>query len=225
MKRPLAIFDIDGTLIDSRAIIQDAMVAAFESSGLAPPDYDATRQIVGLSLAEGLRRLAPPDFSAAALESLLEQYRAAFRRIHAIPGYKEPLYDGALDLLATLRAQNWLIGMATGKSHMGVERVFSMHPVEHYFDTVWCAEDGPGKPDPFMITQNLNAVGVVAAQSVMIGDATFDMIMGRAAGVRTLGVSWGFGTAGELERSGADEVHHHFETLHESLTAFAGALR
>lgn len=222
MTPALAIFDVDGTLVDSRTIIHEAMVAAFEAAGLVAPDYDQTRRIVGLNLAEGCRRLAPPDLSQAALERLVGHYRNAFGHIHARPGYVEPLYDGALDLLTQLRDAGWGIGMATGKSHMGVARVFSMHAIERFFDTVWCAEDGPGKPHPFMVEQNLRALAIPAARSVMIGDATFDMIMGRAAGVRTLGVSWGFGTAAELNAAGADEIHDGFDTLRRSLDAFAG---
>jgi phosphoglycolate phosphatase len=221
MRQALAIFDVDGTLVDSREIIQRAMVSAFEMSGLSPPDYEATRQIVGLDLKEGCRRLAPPDLSAEALSALTETYRAAFRRIHDEPGYKEPLYDGALDLLVHLRDKKWKIGMATGKSHPGVARIFSMHDIEPFFDTVWCSGDGPGKPHPFMIEQNLQATGVAAPQSVMIGDATFDMIMGRAAGVRTIGVNWGFGTHDELAGAGADEIHSDFAALRASLERFA----
>jgi phosphoglycolate phosphatase len=115
------------------------------------------------------------------------------------------------------------MAVATGKSHRGLAALFATHPIEHYFDTVWCADDGPGKPNPFMVEQAMGALGCVPAQSVMIGDAVHDMAMGRAAGVRSLGVSWGFGRAEELENAGASEVHHDFVSLRTSLSGFSPA--
>ena len=112
--------------------------------------------------------------------------------------------------------------MATGKSHRGIRAVFDMHPLEPFFDTIWCADDGPGKPHPFMVDQCMNALGVEPHQTLMIGDAIYDIQMGRAAGVHTLGVSWGFGAAHELEAVGAHEIHHDFATLNQSLDRFAG---
>jgi phosphoglycolate phosphatase len=69
----------------------------------------------------------------------------------------------------------------------------------------------------------MRALGCAPSQSLMIGDAIHDIAMGRAAGVRSLGVSWGFGRADELQEAGADEVHHEFRTLTDSLMAFAQA--
>ena len=95
-----------------------------------------------------------------------------------------------------------------------------MPPLDPLFDTVWCADDGPGKPHPFMVEQAMAALGAAPERSVMIGDAIFDIQMGRAAGVHTLGVSWGFGEAHELDTAGAHEVHHDFETLNAALDGF-----
>ena len=217
----LAIWDVDGTLVDSRAVIQACMEAAFRDTGLPPPDYDATRRIVGLSLAAGIAQLAPPDLSAARLEFLVDAYRHTFTRLRADPALHEPMYDGALEVLDRLKQDGWLLAIATGKTHRGLDGLFAKHDIRSYFDTVWCADDGPGKPHPFMVEQSMRALGCAPAQSLMIGDAIHDIAMGRAAGVRSLGVSWGFGRADELQDAGADEVHHEFRTLTESLAAFA----
>lgn len=219
----LAIWDVDGTLVDSRDVIQTCMETAFRSAGLPPPAYDATRRIVGLSLGEALGTLAPPDIGAQALDRLVEGYKQSFITHRTTPGYREPLYDGALDLLGQLKADGWLMAVATGKSHRGVSALFEKHDLRHFFDTVWCADDGPGKPHPFMVEQAMGALGCVPQESLMIGDAIHDMAMGKAAGVRALGVSWGFGQADELAAAGADEVHHDFATLTESLRAFVPA--
>jgi phosphoglycolate phosphatase len=223
MELRLAIWDVDGTLVDSRAVIQACMEAAFRETGLPPPDYDATRRIVGLSLVAGIAQLAPPDIGAARLEFLVDAYRQTFTRLRADPALHEPMYDGALDVLDRLKQDGWLLAIATGKTHRGLDGLFAKHPIRSYFDTVWCADDGPGKPHPFMVEQSMRALGCAPSQSLMIGDAIHDIAMGRAAGVRSLGVSWGFGRADELQEAGADEVHHEFSTLTDSLLAFAPA--
>lgn len=221
MSLKLAIWDMDGTIVDSREVIQTAMVRSFESLDLEPPSYDETRKIVGLGLAEACEMLAPDGVD---IPQLVEAYRQAFVARRAEADFKEPLYDGAIETLDRLVEDGWLIAMATGKSHRGIRSIFEMHPLEKYFDTIWCADDGPGKPHPFMCEQAMSALGAEPQQSLIIGDAIHDMRMGLNAGIRTLGVSWGFGEAHELETVGAHEVHHDFATLNASLDRFAGQL-
>lgn len=215
----LLIWDVDGTLVDSREIIQACMEAAFRASGLAPPDYEATRKTVGLGLAEACARLAPPDLSQGDLEELVGHYKAAFISHRQAPGPHEPLYPGALETLERLRDDGWFMAIATGKSHRGLEAFFERHPLRHLFDTAWCADDGPGKPHPFMVEQAMRALGCTPEASLMIGDAVHDMQMARSADVRGLGVSWGFGRTEELFSAGAEEVHHDFTSLSASLLA------
>lgn len=217
----LAIWDVDGTLVDSRRVIQSCMEDAFRRTGLPPPDYDATRRVIGISLVEALSILAPPDIGPARMDMLVSHYKNAFTIQRAAPDHHEPMYEGALAVLDMLRQDGWLLAIATGKTHRGLDGLFAKHPIRTYFDTIWCADDGPGKPNPFMVEQAMLALGCVPAQSLMIGDAIHDMAMARSAGVRALGVSWGFGRADELEDAGAHEVHHDFATLQDSLRAFA----
>ncbi|MEO0549594.1 MAG: HAD-IA family hydrolase [Pseudomonadota bacterium] len=223
MSLKFAIFDLDGTLVDSRQIIQGAMVRAFETHDLPPPAYDQTRRIVGLGLEEACRTLAPglpPD----QLGDLVESYRGAFVQLRAEGAGFEPLYNGARQTIERLAEENWILAIATGKARRGVTAFFEQHGMAHYFDTTWCADDGPGKPHPFMIEEAMKAVGADPDQSLIIGDAVHDIRMGRNAGVHTLGVSWGFGEAHELEAVGAHEVHHSFETLNQGLDAFGRKL-
>ena len=215
----LAIWDVDGTIVDSRETIHNVMVEAFRQSGLVPPEYDDTRRIVGLSLHEACAQLAP-GASAEDIDRLVTDYRNTWVRARARPDFHQPLYEGALETLEALRDEGWLIAMATGKTRAGIASLFKLHQLEHFFDTIWCADDGPGKPHPHMVQQAMGTLGVAPGASLMIGDAIHDIAMGRAAGVRTLGVSWGFGAAHELEDAGAHEVHHDFGTLNSSLRAF-----
>lgn len=220
---PFAIFDIDGTLVDSRRTIARAMDAAFDALGLAPPGFDGTRHVVGLSLDEACARLAPASLDAAGLARLVAAYKEAFVRHRGEPDHIEPLYEGALATLERLAGEGWLIGAATGKARRGVQAVFNAHPIGRYFDTVWCADDGPGKPHPFMVEEAMRSVGAPVAATVLIGDTSHDMAMARAAGVAALGVSWGFHEPHEIEAGGAHAVHHDFDALNAALDDFAAA--
>jgi phosphoglycolate phosphatase len=220
MSLKLAIWDMDGTIVDSRAIIQEAMVRAFEVCDLEPPVYDATRHVVGLGLAEACGQLAPAGISPHALDRLVNAYREAFVARRSEPDFEEPLYPGAIDTLERLARAGWLMGVATGKARRGVDALFASHPLQDYFDTVWCADDGPGKPNPFMVLEAMKAVGRVPAESLIIGDAVHDMAMGRAAGITCHGVAWGFGTGPELIDAGAHLVHGDFASLNAGLDAF-----
>ena len=218
MTLKLAIWDMDGTIVDSREVIQTAMCRAFGMCDLPEPDYEATRKVVGLGLEEAVRTLAP-DYHD--VPGLTEAYRQAFVARRAEETFREPLYDGAMETLERLANDNWLIAMATGKSHRGIRAIFEMHPLEPYFDTIWCADDGPGKPHPFMVEQCMGVLGCEPHQSLIIGDAIHDITMGRNAGIHTMGVSWGFGETHELQAAGAHEVHHDYASLNAGLDRFA----
>ncbi len=220
MTLKLAVFDVDGTLVDSRDIIQKAMSEAFTKWGFKAPDYEETRQIVGLSLYEALARLKP-DADDKLLANMVEDYKNSFIAMRTQPGFFEPMYDGALELLKDMSADGWLMGVATGKSRRGLDTILDMHDLGDLFDTHWCADDGPGKPHPFMVQQNMDVLGCFAEQTLVIGDATFDMLMARAANAHAVGVSWGFGKVDELTQAGAHEVHHDFETLRAGVHAFS----
>ena len=126
-------------------------------------------------------------------------------------------------MLKQLVEDGWLLGIATGKSRRGIRHLFEAHDLGRYFDAHYCADDGPGKPHPHMIERNLDQLGCDPENTVMIGDATFDMIMARAANVRALGVSWGFCEPYEIIEAGAHELHHDFDSLGEALDRFKNA--
>ncbi len=222
MTLKLAIWDLDGTIIDSREIIQTAMERAFEACGHRPPRYEETRHTIGIGLVEAMAELAP-DLDPRDHAALGEAYRSAFLALRTEGRGFEPLYPGAAETVKRLAEAGWLLGIATGKARRGVDAFFEQHGLQPYFDTAWCADDGPGKPSPFMVQAGMDALGVDAAATVMIGDAVHDMRMGRSAGVRTVGVSWGFGEAHELEAAGAHDLHHEYETLNAALDAFFDA--
>jgi phosphoglycolate phosphatase len=214
----LAIFDIDGTLVDSRRIIHDAMLHAYDRCGLPDPGFNSIRKVVGLGLRPAFATLEPaaPEDVLSALE---RAYTEAFRIFRETKEGQEPLYDGALGLLEDMRRTGWKLGVATGKSRRGLTNILRMHDLDRLFDATVCADDGPGKPDPFMVRENLRVAGAAPDATIVIGDAVHDMAMARAAGVRAIGVTWGFGTAEELTQAGAHELHHDYGSLARVLMA------
>lgn len=211
MTEKLAVFDVDGTLVDSRRSIAEAMAMAFSALSLPPPGYDETRRIVGLSLRPAIQALAP-DLPERDYGRLAEAYKDAFIANRAA-GLSEPLYDGARALVARLRADGWRLGVATGKARRGVDAFIERHDFVGWFDAAFCADDGPGKPDPHMLNLVIAAVGADPAHTVMIGDTSFDMAMARAARVRAQGVAWGFHTVEEIRAGGAHAIADDFAML------------
>lgn len=213
--RPLAIFDIDGTLVDSRASIFTAACEAAREIGLAEPEYDRVRRIVGLSLDEAMRMLEP-DLDEAALADFVAGFRASFARMHA-QGYQEPLYEGALEHLQSLHRDGWQLALATGQNRKGVARNLARQGWARLFVSSHCADDGPGKPDPAMLFAALRASNVGPEMAVMIGDTAHDARMARNAGISAVGVSWGFHTADEQRAEGVRHVANDFNDLESAL--------
>jgi phosphoglycolate phosphatase len=198
----LALFDCDGTLVDSQATICIAMEECFGEAGLVAPDRAAIRRIVGLSLPLVMQVLAPghdPD-------ALAEGYKSCFQRMRAEGRVEEQLYAGIPEILATLDAEGWLLGVATGKSDRGLKLVLEHHGLAHRFVTLQTADRHPSKPHPSMIEQAIAEAGASVRSTVMIGDTSYDIRMAHNAGVRAIGVAWGYHEADELLREGADAV-------------------
>ena len=208
----LAVFDCDGTLVDSQHTIFAAVRAAFDSCGLAPPDRARARGVIGLPLAEAIAALAPPD---AAIDSglLVARYKEAFAAARAHPDFEEPLFPGALAALEILAADGYLLGVATGKGRRGLETTLARHGLLDRFVTVQTSETGPGKPHPDMLLRAMAETGVEPAACVMIGDTTFDVRMARAARVKALGVAWGYHGMDELAAAGAHAIVESFPAL------------
>lgn len=223
MIRPLAIFDIDGTLVDSRASIHQAATEASRALGLPEPSYDRVRRIVGLSLPHALQVLEP-DLSPDDLARFTAEFRASFNRMFEA-GHEEPLYPGAVELLRRLHRDGWKLSLATGQNRRGVARNLAREGWADLFVSSHCAEDGPGKPDPAMLHAAMAVCDVEASATVMIGDTAHDAEMATAAGVLPLGVSWGFHTAEEQRASGARHVATSFGELTVILDAFAERVR
>jgi phosphoglycolate phosphatase len=201
----IAIFDCDGTLIDGQASICAAMDQAFAAAGLAAPDRHQIRRMVGLSLPQAAMRLAP-ESNAEQQRAIVENYKLAFRAAREAGELSQPLFDGMADLIERLRAAGWQLGIATGMSRRGLDHCLTAHGLADHFLTLQTADDNPSKPDPAMLQAALFELAGEPSDAVMIGDTTYDMQMARDAGVRGVGVDWGYHLPEELRAAGAEFV-------------------
>ena len=202
----LAIFDCDGTLVDSQANICRAVEQAFAEARIAVPPRDAIRRIVGLSLVEAMQALLPeaPAVDHVRLAQLYKDKFFAMRTSGALAD--EPLFDGIAPLVEQLANDGWQLGVATGKSDRGLNHILAVHGLAHHFVTLQTADRHPSKPHPSMIETAIAEAGADPAHTAMIGDTSYDMAMAVNAGVRAVGVAWGYHPADELVAAGAHAV-------------------
>jgi phosphoglycolate phosphatase len=204
----LVIFDLDGTLIDSEAIILGAQYETFARCGLVHPGREAGLGVVGLTLDIALMQvagLAAPD------DRLTETYREVFNamRLQAEtdPALAEPLFPGVAETLEVLAARpDTVLGIATGKSRRGADYIVERHGWTKLFATIQTADDAPSKPHPGMILRAMSETGARPERTAMVGDSSFDIEMAVAAGVTPIAVSWGFQPVATLQALGARHV-------------------
>ena len=201
----LAIFDCDGTLVDSGATIYRALAETFEIHRLQLPPPRDCRRVIGLSLTEAMAALVPDGDESAHLE-LTETYKTSFVRARQQGLVEEPLYDGILELLDTLEADDWLLAVATGKSDRGLRHCLETHGIHARFVSLQTGERHPSKPSPNMALAAMADAGASGASTIIVGDTSFDMAMAIAAGATGIGVAWGYHDPDELIAAGAVAV-------------------
>lgn len=200
----LVVFDLDGTIIDSGAHIGKTVTAAFSEERLPLPTAEAVREIIGLSLEKALERLS--GRTGPSLDRLAGVYRRLYHAGIASEG-TEPLYEGMRGVLDALHAEAGThLAIATGKGLRGVERLVSLHQLEGFFISKQTPDTNPSKPHPAMLAAAMADAGIAPEQTLMIGDTSFDIEMGRAAGCFALGVTWGYHSPEVLRRSGAHAI-------------------
>jgi phosphoglycolate phosphatase len=159
-----------------------------------------------------------PTIDGAENQRVVDVIQQTFYKLRDEMGddVSSPLYPGARDALERLHVvDEILMGVATGKARRGLDHAYNAHNIEHFFITSQTADLHPSKPHPSMLHQTLADTGVEAAQAVMVGDTEFDMEMGRAAGFKTIGVSWGYHPLARL--SAADIIIDDFAELDAAL--------
>lgn len=182
----LLVFDWDGTLSDSTAIIADAIRCACRDLGEPVPDEATARFVIGLGLTDALRLVAPglPPARHPELTVL-------YRRHYLAREDDIPLFAGAGALLSELDAAGYLLAVATGKSRMGLARVLARSGLARRFHATRCADEGHPKPHPDMLLHLMDRLAVAPEATLMIGDTTHDLELARNAGAPALAVAYG----------------------------------
>jgi phosphoglycolate phosphatase len=201
----LAIFDCDGTLVDSGATIYAALKASMEQNGYEVPPVSVSRRVIGLSLTESMAALLP-QASAEQQRQLAEDYRRAFMGLRTAGQVDEPLFDGVLELLDALEADRWLLAVATGKSDRGLKHCLEQHDIHARFVSLQTADRHPSKPHPSMVEKAIADAGAAPQTTIVVGDTSFDMAMAVAAGAVGVGAAWGYHEAEGLIEAGAVAV-------------------
>jgi phosphoglycolate phosphatase len=204
----LALFDCDGTLVDSGKLIHEVMARTFEHHGYERPHYDATKSIIGLTLDTAIARIMGVEVDDH-VQKMTQHYKDIYGPVRQEPGFQEPLYAGVTEMIAALAArEDVLIGAVTGKSRRGLDLIRNSHGFENIFFVSRTADDCPSKPHPAMVLECCAEAGIDPVDTLVIGDSVYDMMMAKSAGARALGVSWGYGETAALSAAGADAVVH-----------------
>ena len=197
----LLIFDWDGTLSDSEALIVGTMQKAIAGLDLPPRSDQQIRVLIGLGLNEGLQILYP-EIPVQQLRALLDGYRSNWLRSVSIS--EAPLFEDAQAALDQLHVQGYRLSVATGKSRAGLNRSLAALPqVSRLMELTRCADETASKPDPMMLREILQESGVAAESALVIGDTEYDMEMARGAGVAAVGVACGVHDSARIRAAGA----------------------
>ncbi|MCI2284475.1 HAD-IA family hydrolase [Colwellia sp. MSW7] len=183
----LVIFDWDGTLMDSVDRIVSSMRSAAKTVGLAIPANEDVKQIIGLSLDVGLKKLFL-NITSEQIDAMLVEYKYQYLEGDNTP---TPLFDDAYSLLVALKQKNTLLAVATGKGREGLNRVLKISDTDHFFNTTRCASEMASKPDPQMLHSILTELDIAPHQAIMIGDTSHDLEMAQNAGIDSIGVTFG----------------------------------
>lgn len=182
----LLVFDWDGTLADSTAIIAASIQQACCDLDLPIPVDSAAKFVIGLGLADALRRVAP-SLAPADYPRLTERYREHYLARDA----DIPLFAGAREMLDALHARGHLLAVATGKSRVGLARALAQQRLADRFVASRCADEGLPKPHPDMLLKLMDCCGVHASETLMIGDTSHDLELAHNAGASALAVTYG----------------------------------
>lgn len=212
----MAVFDFDGTLVDSVPAIARGIQLANEEIGIAPVSYDTAKSIIGLGFKDIIPIVAP-DLP----ESDYGRYKEIYVRyfLQSDPSLK--LFPGTLELLGEIRRSGIRTAIATGKSRKGLSRILNRMNIWDYFDDSITADEALPKPDPLMLNTLIQRNGLRAGDIVMIGDTEHDIKLGKAAGVRTIAVAWGAAPLERLKAFTPDAIVGTMQELKAKLDEYA----
>ncbi|PKF61097.1 haloacid dehalogenase [Psychromonas sp. psych-6C06] len=187
MRYKVIIFDWDGTLMDSIAKIVASLKGAAIECQVCEPTTAQIRHIIGLSLDKAMATLFPEQ-SKQTQRLLVDAYRQKYSVLTHI---ETPFYRGIKPWLLQLKAQGYLLAVATGKGRAGLDSLMDKFAVKDLFSTTYCADETASKPDPLMLTKILDDLNLNVSQALMVGDSSYDLAMANSVGMDCLAVSYG----------------------------------
>ncbi len=196
------VFDLDGTLADSVSLIEDTIRSTISDAGHVAESHEI-RAMIGRPLDVGLADLTGWDVSHDSITTMVAAYRMAYFPAAEAAG-ASLLIPGVPEMLERLREAGHAIGVVTAKNTVGAEHLLDMLNIRHLVDVVVGTERVlHGKPAPDSGLLALEELGAQAAKTWYVGDATSDMAMAIAAGMKPMGVTSGVADRDELLSAGA----------------------
>jgi len=183
----LLIFDWDGTLMDSAPRIVASFQAAISDLSMEKRSPAQIRHIIGLGLNEAIATLFP-DVSTQQCLQLASRYRHLFLGNQTLA---TPLFPGVAETLQSLETAGYWLAVATGKSRKGLSRALAESQLTTLFHSTRCADETSSKPNPQMLQEIMDELGIEPNQTLMIGDTQYDLQMAHNAGVGSVAVSYG----------------------------------
>ncbi len=212
----LIVFDWDGTLFDSTALIVKSMQAAAVDLGLEPPSRERASYVIGMGLVEALRH-ALPGLDPAHYPKLGERYRHHyFASAHEVT-----LFDGVPAMLRDLKDRHHWLAVATGKSRRGLDEALEAVEMQRLFDGTRTADETASKPHPQMLLELMRQFGTEPERTLMIGDTSHDLELARNAGCPAVAVTYGAHAHDSLLAYDLLLVAHDVASLHAWLLQHA----
>ena len=206
----LVILDFDGTLADTQPIIIASIQAALRELGLPERTAAECKSIIGLPLAECFNTLCGVDDDLA--ERCADVYRRVFDELNTDGTVR--LFPHVLETITALHDRGLQLAICSSRGRPTLDGFVKTFHLEHYVSMVVSANDVEHhKPHPEPVQKILSALGVAPEEAVVVGDANYDILMGRAAGCRTVGVTYGNQSAADLRAAGADWLIDDFSDL------------
>jgi phosphoglycolate phosphatase len=191
----LVVFDWDGTLFDSTAVIVQSIQAAARDLDLPPPDDQRAAFVIGLGLRAAMEH-AVPGLAPDRYPQMAQRYRHHyFARQHDLT-----LFPGVLDMLHGLRRRHHWLAVATGKSRPGLDEALATVELRGMFDATRTADETASKPDPRMLRELMGEFGAQPDRTLMVGDTTHDLALAANAGAPSVAVSYGAHAKEDFER-------------------------
>jgi phosphoglycolate phosphatase len=212
----LVVFDWDGTLFDSTALIVRCIQNACADVGAPMPSDSDAAYVIGLGLQDALRHVAP-----GLPEARFPELGLRYRHHYFASQHELSLFPGTLDMLHALKARRHRLAVATGKNRRGLDDALTHSQLKGLFDGTRTADETASKPDPLMLNELMQQFGAAPARTLMVGDTTHDLLLARNAGTPSVAVSFGAHEHEAFAEFGPLHVAHSTRELHDWLLSNA----